>query len=149
MIGINLPFSVFLQKLRIKPRTFRLSSSSIPPTLHREEGSLWLTCASLRDVHPLAQHCFLFYTSGVVSIPARTSRLVTSACDRLCAQETFFGENAMSKQAQCATCHCPALQALSKVEGDCCSHGFICPQGHWGRPSHTPRDFSTDKYCRH
>ena len=65
----------------------------------------------------------MFYTAEVVSIPARPSRLVTSACDKLCAQEKFFWENTMSKQVHCATYNSTVtdqgLHSLSKMEGEC------------------------------
>ena len=51
--------------------------------VHFDKGVVHVTCTSLRDVFPLAQHCYNFYTTSLVSIPTRPARLVILACDRL------------------------------------------------------------------
>ena len=116
--------------------------------VHIDEGVMHVTCTSLRDVFPLAQHCYNFYTALTVSTPTRPARLVTSVCDRLCTQKKFFGEKEMSKQAICRSCDCSELRSLSRVEGIICPHGFICPERHWGKPNKMPRDFDTEGYGR-
>ena len=120
------------------PDTIRVSSQYLSPhilllqktkhlKIHQDASYTWLKCACLRDVLPFAAHCFESYPEGATEILTAVPRLVTSACDKLCAEEKFFGENALSKQACCATCRSTELKSFTQVVGDSHQHGFICP----------------------
>ena len=141
------------------PDTIRVTSQYLTPHIlqlqqsnhlevHQDSVYTWLKCSCLREVLPLATHCFQSYPKGTTEILTAIPRLVTSACDKLCAEEKFFGENALSKQACCATCRSTDLKSLTQVDGTNRQHGFICPNGHWGRPASNYRDFSKEKYGR-
>ena len=120
------------------PDTIKISSIHIPPqvhewiregkvSVHTEHSTTWITSLSLAHVHPLAKLCFDTYPEGTVEIQQAVRRLVTTASDKLCAEEKFFGENAMSKQAHCSRCKNTRLQTLTKVDSTSRTQGFICP----------------------
>jgi len=116
--------------------------------LTQAEGGVRIKCAKLDDFWDLVTLGFKHHGSDV-TIERRTARLVTSAGDRLCGQEKFFGENALSKQACCATCGSTELQGITRVHMGKRRWGVICKEGHWGDASSIPRDFTTDEYGVH
>ena len=104
-----------------------------------------LKCSSLDQMWDLTERCFRLHGTQTSIVKTR-SRLVTSATDKLCGQEKFFGENALSKQARCAHCHSTDLQSLTRVHLGKRRWGLICEKGHWGLPINPPRDFTNDTY---
>ena len=102
-IDTNHPDCIKLKSLDLSP-TLCLMRDSKAISVHQDSTHSWLQCAALKDVLPLAEHCFATYPHCSIEILTAVPLLVTSACDKLCAEEKFFGENALSKQACCATC---------------------------------------------
>eukprot|EP00961_Rhodomonas_salina_P299394 3938899-Rhodomonas_salina.1 len=100
----------------------------------------------LRDMYDLLVTGHAAFPDNV-SLRCDARRIVTSACDKLCAQERFLGDNAMSKQARCTECGCGVLQTVSRVsyEGSR-TWGAVCSLGHWSRTDNPLRDFTGDTY---
>eukprot|EP00961_Rhodomonas_salina_P257518 3480089-Rhodomonas_salina.1 len=122
-----------------------LVSEGVAKRLVHDKG-VDLTVNNLRDMHRLLSVCFLSFPDSI-SLQKARRRVVTAACDKLCAQERFLGDNAMSKQARCSTCEASDLQSISKVEADGTrTWGAVCQQGHWTQTVNLPRDFSKDTY---
>eukprot|EP00961_Rhodomonas_salina_P096732 1301071-Rhodomonas_salina.1 len=68
--------------------------------------------SNLRFMYDVLEGCFRAFPDNTKLQTAR-KRVVTEACDKLCAQEHFLGDNAMSKQAVCHECGCEKLQTIS------------------------------------
>ena len=74
-------------------------------------------------------------------------RVVTSSSDKLCAEERFFGSNAMSKQDTC-TCGSTNIESISRIINDKRQWGVWCNScQQWGRPVNSKRSFTNDTYA--
>eukprot|EP00961_Rhodomonas_salina_P073240 984070-Rhodomonas_salina.1 len=118
-VDTDYPDTISISQLNADSAEIRaLVSEGVAKRLVHDKG-VDLTVNHLSYMHQLLSVCFLsFPASDSISLQKARCRVVTAACDKLCAQERFLGDNAMSKQAHCSTCEASGLQSISKVEAD-------------------------------